>query len=191
MQFLLNRGRYALRFLPALLLVFALILPAHADAAADKKAIDTLFAQLKAAPDAASAGPIVNQIWLRWLTPSDPALAARMRAVIVAREAGASSAAITLLDKLVADFPDYAEGWNQRASIHYLMRDFDASLKDIERTLVLEPRHFGALSGRAMIYLSQNKRALALKAMIAALAINPYLAERKLFPELMQDITRI
>jgi tetratricopeptide (TPR) repeat protein len=146
---------------------------------------------LKAAPDAASAEPIVNQIWFRWLSPSDPALAARMRAVIVAREAGASAAAIALLDKLVVDFPDYAEGWNQRATIHYLMRNFDASLRDIEKTLVLEPRHFGALSGRAMIYLSQNKRALALKAMIAALAINPYLAERKLFPELMQDITRI
>jgi tetratricopeptide (TPR) repeat protein len=191
MQFLRNRARYALRFLPALLLAFALILPAHADDAADKKAINTLFAQLKAAPDAASAVPIVNQIWLRWLTPSDPVLAARMRVVIAAREAGASAAAIELLNKLVADFPDYAEGWNQRATIHYLMRDFDASLKDIDKTLALEPRHFGALSGRAMIYLSQNKRALALKAMIAALAINPFLAERKLFPELMQDITRI
>jgi tetratricopeptide (TPR) repeat protein len=191
MQFLRNRARYALRFLPALLLAFALILPAHADDAADKKAIDTLFAQLKAASDPASAAPIVNQIWLRWLTPSDPVLAARMRVVIAAREAGASAAAIELLNKLVADFPDYAEGWNQRATIHYLMRDFDASLKDIDKTLVLEPRHFGALSGRAMIYLSQNKRALALKAMIAALAINPFLAERKLFPELMQDITRI
>jgi tetratricopeptide (TPR) repeat protein len=191
MQLLLIRARYALRFLPALLLAFALILPSHADEAADQKAIDTLFTQLKAAPDAASAEPIVNQIWFRWLSPSDPALAARMRAVIVAREAGASAAAIALLDKLVVDFPDYAEGWNQRATIHYLMRNFDASLRDIEKTLVLEPRHFGALSGRAMIYLSQNKRALALKAMIAALAINPYLAERKLFPELMQDITRI
>jgi tetratricopeptide (TPR) repeat protein len=191
MQFLRNRARYALRFLPALLLAFALILPAHADDAADKKAINTLFAQLKAAPDPASAAPIVNQIWLRWLTPSDPVLAARMRVVIAAREAGASAAAIELLNKLVADFPDYAEGWNQRATIHYLMRDFDASLKDIDKTLALEPRHFGALSGRAMIYLSQNKRALALKAMIAALAINPFLAERKLFPELMQDITRI
>jgi tetratricopeptide (TPR) repeat protein len=191
MQLLLIRARYALRFLPALLLAFALILPSHADEAADRKAIDTLFTQLKAAPDAASAEPIVNQIWFRWLSPSDPALAARMRAVIVAREAGASAAAIALLDKLVVDFPDYAEGWNQRATIHYLMRNFDASLRDIEKTLVLEPRHFGALSGRAMIYLSQNKRALALKAMIAALAINPYLAERKLFPELMQDITRI
>jgi tetratricopeptide (TPR) repeat protein len=191
MQLLLIRARYALRFLPALLLAFALILPSHADEAADRKAIDTLFTQLKAAPDAASAEPIINQIWFRWLSPSDPALAARMRAVIVAREAGASAAAIALLDKLVVDFPDYAEGWNQRATIHYLMRNFDASLRDIEKTLVLEPRHFGALSGRAMIYLSQNKRALALKAMIAALAINPYLAERKLFPELMQDITRI
>jgi tetratricopeptide (TPR) repeat protein len=191
MQLLLIRARYALRFLPALLLALALILPAHADEQADRKALDVLFTQLKAAPDADSAVPIVNRIWYRWLTPSDPVLASRMRTAVAAREAGDTAAALELLDKLVVDFPNYAEAWNQRATIKYLVYDFDASLKDIEKTLALEPRHFGALSGRAMIYLAQHKRPLALKAMIAALAINPFLAERKLFPELMQDITRI
>ena len=50
--------------------------------------------------------------------------------------------------------------------------------------LELEPRHFGALSGRALIYLQQGKRALAIKDMAAAVAVHPFLSERQLFPEL-------
>ena len=69
--------------------------------------------------------------------------------------------------------------------------DFDASLADIDTVLRLEPRHFGALSGRALIYLQQGKRALAVKDMAAALQVHPFLNERFLFPELAQDVTRI
>jgi tetratricopeptide (TPR) repeat protein len=188
MQALLAHVRYALRLITALLLALALAAPAMAD---DKSDLDPLFAQLKAAPDAVTAQAISGQIWYHWLNPSDPELAERMRVITAAREAGDSSAALELLDKLVADYPDYAEGWNQRATLNYMAYDFDASLADIKKVLALEPRHFGALSGRALIYLALNKRALALKDMIAALAINPFLSEKKLFPELMQSITRI
>jgi tetratricopeptide (TPR) repeat protein len=191
MQAIVLNTRYALRFFLALAIAFAFFTPVYADAAADKKAIDPLFIQLKNAPDAATARTIVSQIWYHWFTPSDPALASRMRVVLAAREAGDLTEAIQLADDLIKDYPDYAEGWNQRATMNYMAHEFDASLADIEKTLALEPRHFGALSGRAMIYLAQNKRALALKDIIAALAINPFLAEKSLFPELMQDITRI
>lgn len=168
-----------------------LCIPARADEARDKAALDQLFAELKLAPDARTAGEIDQRIWIHWTTPSDPLLAGRMGEVLAARRVGDIPGAIILLNRLVADYPTYAEGWNQRATMYYMMGEFEASLADIENVLKYEPRHFGALSGRAMIYLQQGKRALAIKDMAAALELHPFLNERRLFPELLQDVTRI
>ncbi len=159
--------------------------------AEDRVALDTLFMQLQAAPDASAAQQITARIWLYWTTPSDPQLAARMREAIATHRMGDIPGAITLLDRLIADYPDYAEGWNQRATLYYVIGNFEASIADCGKVLALEPRHFGALSGRALMYLQLGKRALALKDMSAALAIHPFLDERMLFPELQRDITRI
>lgn len=173
----------------ALALIFAI--PAAADETRDRAALDQLFAELKTAPDAATAQEIDQRIWLYWTTPSDPQLAGRMRELLAARRLGDLNRGITLADRLIEDYPDYAEGWNQRATMHYMLGDLDASLADCAEVLAREPRHFGALSGRALIYLQQGKRALALKDMAAAVALHPFLNERRLFPELQQDITRI
>lgn len=165
--------------------------PAHADEAADRAALDRLFAELRTAPDAAAAQRIDDQIWRIWTSPSDDNLRLRMLDVLEARSNFDLRRALKLLDVLVADFPDYAEAWNQRATIHYMLGDYDASLADIERVLALEPRHFGALAGRVLIYLAEGKRQQALKDMVDALAIHPFLSEKQLFPELQQDMTRI
>lgn len=164
---------------------------AFADDAADRAAIDKLFAELRVAPDAATAQAIDAQIWTYWTTPSDPILAGRMHEVLTARGMGDAAGALRLLDKLIADYPDYAEAWNQRATIYYTLGDFDASIADCEKVLAIEPRHFGALSGRALMYLQLGKRALALKDMAAALAVHPFLNERRLFPELGEPMTQI
>lgn len=185
-------GRATARLFAAMCMAAALLLaPAAAGEAEDRAALDQLFAQLRLAPDAEAARRIDRQIWMLWTTPSDPELAGRMNDVLEARRAGDIASAIDMLDTLVADYPDYAEGWNQRATLLYLVDDLEASLADIDRVLALEPRHFGALSGRALIYLQQGKRALALRDMVDALALHPFLSERRLFPELRQDVTRI
>jgi tetratricopeptide (TPR) repeat protein len=114
-----------------------------------------------------------------------------MGEILLARREGDLTGALALADRLIADHPDYAEAWNQRATLHYMLGDLDAALADCAEVLVREPRHFGALSGRSLIYLQQGRRALALKDMAAALEIHPFLSERQLFPELQQDITRI
>jgi tetratricopeptide (TPR) repeat protein len=173
----------------ALLLGLA-ILPVRADAAADKTALDSHFSELKTAPDAAAASAIDQQIWHIWLTPSDVDLAARMGAVVAAEQQGDLSTALDLVGKLIADHPDYAEGWNQRATVEYELNDFTDSLADIDKVLALEPRHFGALSGRVLIYLAEGDHAMALKAMLAALAIHPFLSEQALFPELSRPQTQ-
>lgn len=164
---------------------------AAADEAEDRTALDRLFAELRTAPDAATAQQIGQRIWIYWTMPSDPLLAARMGELLAARRQGDLRGAITLADGLIADHPDYAEAWNQRATLYYLLGDLDASLADCAEVLAREPRHFGALSGRSLIYLQQGKRSLALKDMAAALEIHPFLSERQLFPELQQEITRI
>jgi tetratricopeptide (TPR) repeat protein len=178
------------RALLALVLAFLLALPASADEAADKAALDKLFVQLQDAPDAETAQALSNQIWVVWTTPSDPALAARMRDVMEARALLDFDSGIKLLDQLILDYPDYAEGWNQRATLYYMVGDFEASIADCAKVLELEPRHYGALSGRALMYLQLGKRSLALRDMKAALELHPFLAERQLFPELQQEITR-
>ena len=154
-------------------------------------ALDELFARLAAAPDQASAQAIDNQIWAIWMTPSDPDLARKMEEALGARRFGDYRNAVRLLTDIIAEYPDYAEAWNQRATIYYLMGDFEASIADCAEVLEREPRHFGALSGRALMYLQLDKRPLALKDMATALEIHPFLNERHLFPELQREMTRI
>jgi len=177
--------------LAAALLLSMLTMAPRADEASDHVTLDKLFSELKSAPDAATAHLIDQQIWLMWLVPSDPELAGRMSAVLAAQHEGNYQAELTLLNKLVIDYPNYAEGWNQLATLEYLMDNFDASLADIDRVLSIEPRHFGALSGRVLIYLAEGNRPKALQAMMAALAVHPFLAEKALFPELNQPATQI
>ena len=174
-----------------ILLLLLLTGMARAQAEREAEALDQLFAQLRIAPDASAAQDITQKIWIVWTSPADPLLAARMREILQLRNNMDLPGALALLDELVVDYPEYAEGWNQRATIHYLMSNYDASLADIDKVLQFEPRHFGALVGRAVIYRSQGKQTLAVKDMAAALAVHPFLVERALFPELLDDVTRI
>lgn len=174
-----------------LLPLLAAIGPAYAVEYTDGAALDELFAQLKMAQSADDANEIVQQIWAYWLAPDDPELASRMDQVKTRIGNGDFTGAIKTLDTVVKDFPDYAEGWNQRATLYYETGQLDASLADIAKVLAIEPRHFGALSGRVAIELQQGKRADALKDMVAALAIDPYVSGREMFPELAQNVTHV
>ena len=173
------------------LLVAAAPLPAFAADYPDSAALDELFGELKSAPTAAEAADLTQQIWNVWFNPDVPELKARMAKAGLAMNGGDPGTALALLTAIVTDYPDYAEGWNQRATLYYELGNLDASLADIEKVLALEPRHFGALSGRVLIYLKQGKRADALRDMLAALAIDPYLGEKALFPELSQNTTNV
>jgi tetratricopeptide (TPR) repeat protein len=178
--------------LRALFVVFALA-PAPLLAAdyVDRAALDELFAQLRVAQSAGEANDLTQQIWSYWLSPDDPELAAIMLDARSATSIGNLPGALAILNGVVSRYPDYAEGWNQRATLYYLMGNLGASLADIDKVLALEPRHFGALSGRVTIYLKQGKRAEALRDMMTALAIDAYLSQRELFPELAQNVTHV
>lgn len=173
----------------ALLLALLLAAPSAALAASygDTDALNALFEKLKIAESPMEAEVLTEEIWQIWLHPTVPALAAQMDAAGSAMSSGDLKGAKTIFDAVVATYPDYAEGWNQRATLEYETDDLTESLADIDKVLALEPRHFGALSGRVLIELQQDRHDDALKDMIAALAIHPYLSERALFPELSKD----
>jgi len=171
--------------------VLAAARPALADPYIDNAAVDELFEELRLANNAVEADEISRQIWSYWFTPSDTKLATRMSVAGNFLGEGNIIESLRELDGIVAEYPDYAEGWNQHATVNYMLDRLDDSLADIDKVLAIEPRHFGALSGRVLIYLKQGKHAEALKDMIAALAIHPYLSERRFFPELAQDVTHV
>lgn len=92
-----------------------------------------------------------------------------------ALQAGDSAAAIEHLTALVDHAPDFAEGWNLRASAYYMAGQFGPALEDLGRALTLEPRHFGALAGLGVILEEMGMEARALEAYRAAAAIHPHL----------------
>src|SRR5262249_29870869 len=87
--------------------------------------------------------------------------------------------ALEAYDAMVKVAPAFAEGWNKRATVEFLAGDFTASVADIQKTLALEPRHWGALSGLGQIYVALNNDEAALRAFKQALEINPHLASVK------------
>ena len=126
-------------------------------------------------------------IWERWLNSGDVEVNKLMDFTIAAMNARAYSLAINYLDSIVAMKPDYAEGWNKRATVYWLMRDYDKSLADIQHTLALEPRHWGALAGLGMIMRDRGEKKKAVEAFRQALAIDPNLDDVKVGLELLED----
>ncbi|MGI9462983.1 MAG: tetratricopeptide repeat protein [Aestuariivirgaceae bacterium] len=148
-----------------------LVGPAFADQTDPR--LTGLFADLKVISGPAAAAPIERKIWTIWLETQDETVQALMKKGIERMGAGDLRTALAAFNHVVEAAPDFAEGWNKRATVYYLMEKFDESLADIITTLKLEPRHFGALSGRGLIYVRLEDLNKALTAFEAALAVNP------------------
>jgi tetratricopeptide (TPR) repeat protein len=138
-----------------------------------KRELDVLFERLADASSPAEAAPLEREIWAIWFEVGDPVLDRRMREGSLAMDRGDGDAALAAFDAVIATRPDFAEAWNRRATLYFLMRRFTESVADIERTLALEPRHFGALSGLALIREAQNEPFAALEALEQVCRIHP------------------
>lgn len=151
--------------------------PATADEAYGKR----LFESLRNAHSEVEGRAIENAIWEMWMAQAPTEEIARsIRDAMDARESYDYTRALALLDAAVTAAPDYAEAWNQRAFVRFLREDFEGSLTDIDRALQLEPRHFGALSGRALVLMRFGRMEAAQRALREAVAIHPWLKERAL-----------
>ena len=101
---------------------------------------------------------------------------------------GELSKAYVVFSKIIEVEPDWAEAWNKRATTLFLMNEYESSLADIEITLVLEPRHFGALSGQALNYIELNLYEKAIESYKAAQKIYPLLDSAKKMIPALQDL---
>ena len=144
-------------------------------ASQDDPRLDALFGKLKSTNDVSEAQSIEQAIWRVWLVSGDDKIDAIMAKGIRAMTFSDHATALGAFDEIVSLAPGFAEGWNKRATIHYLLGDFRSSAADIESTLALEPRHFGALSGLGLVRLAQGEEAKALEAFEAALEVHPHL----------------
>ena len=138
--------------------------------------LPSLFRDLKSAGSAADAAPIEARIWVIWTASGDSAIDGLMAVGLAAMGAKRYDDALGAFDRVVSRQPDFAEGWNKRATAHYLMGNYRKSADDIERTLALEPRHFGALSGLGLVELALGNEQAALEAFERALDIHPHMA---------------
>lgn len=135
--------------------------------------LPALFDRLKTAVNPFEARRIEGVIWDTWMASDDAEVNRLMAAGIEAMATVDYKAALEAFDRIVALAPAFAEGWNKRATVLYLMGEYTASIADVDKTLALEPRHFGALSGLGLIQTELEHEEEALEAFEQALAINP------------------
>ena len=151
-----------------------LFLTCAAVQAEDVAKLDGLFDRLKTA-DVAEAGRIETEIWIEWSKSGSPALDLLLQRGKDAMDLGDYPAAIEHFSAIIDQDPDFAEAWNARATAFYMAGDFGPSIADIGHVLTLNPRHFGALSGLALILEDTGKPERALEVYRAALALNPHM----------------
>jgi tetratricopeptide (TPR) repeat protein len=146
--------------------------------------LDVLFVQLKHPPDG-DWRSVESQIWRIWShsgSDSMDFLLARGRA---AMRAGSFDKAVEHLTALTDHAPNFAEGWNARATVYFMMDKYGLAIADIQRTLALNPRHFGAMSGLAMIFERLDQPKKALEVYRKAQTIHPFR------PDILKAIKRL
>lgn len=137
------------------------------------KRLDNLFADLKRERNEKAAERIAGRIWNEWNHSRSASTDLMMQWSQKAIEKKKYDIALDFLDQVVLLSPKYAEGWNRRATVHFMMNNYRKSMADIDKTLQLEPRHFGALSGMAQIMKNTDHKELALSAYQRVLDIYP------------------
>ena len=154
-----------------MLLLLCLSAPAEADQKDPR--LPELFQALAGAPSPELAQPVELRIWEIWFEHPDPVIVKLMDNAVRAMAVDDYATAERALDQVVKLAPDFAEGWNRRATLYFLMGRIDASLADIDAVLALEPRHFGALSGQGLCFLAQENLEAAAQSFEHALDVNP------------------
>ncbi|MEM7426118.1 MAG: tetratricopeptide repeat protein [Pseudomonadota bacterium] len=141
----------------------------------DARLLDNLMARLQRSTSQEQAKAIEHTILQLWLRVYSPSVEVLMKQAIRAMNDEKYAPALTLLDTVIELAPDYAEAWNKRATAYFYERDYERSLADIEQVLQLEPRHFGALTGRGLVEQARGNKKEALDAFRKALEVHPYL----------------
>ena len=146
-----------------------------ASPAGSQTVLDTLFDKLRTATDPVAVQTLEQGIWEQWTMVPDPAHRRLMVRGIAEMQQQELQSAVITFTKLIEIAPELSEAWNKRATVHWLLANFPASLDDICETVKREPRHFGAYSGLGMIRAEMGEHARAAAAFELARKWNPHI----------------
>ena len=150
-------------------------------------ALDGLFERLAVTTSDEEASNITREIWQRWTANDDPSISQLMQIGIRGLSYSSYRRALQSFDQIIEMAPEFAEGWNRRATLYYHIKEYRRSIDDIKQTLRLEPRHFGAWSGLGLISVAQDNYSGALAAFKKALSINPHLPNIRRYVQKLED----
>lgn len=145
---------------------------------AEAESLDALFAALAIAGEH-EWQPLQQQIMARWARSDSPSMTFLLSRATRAMEEKEYDDALLFLNDLIRLAPDYPEAFNRRATLYFLQEDYGRSVADIQRTLALEPRHFGALAGLGIIMDRLDRDEQAYRVFQRALEIHPHLEGAK------------
>ena len=135
--------------------------------------LDGFFKTLQSSENEGELQAAEANIWEIWFDSGEPEIDLVMQSGARAVQEGDLPYAEELYTQVIEKLPDFAEGWNRRATVRYYLKDYDGSMEDIQRTLILEPRHFGATWGLGMILGSRRDFTGAIAAFERLLEIKP------------------
>jgi len=125
--------------------------------------------------DAALAARAEARLWEIWCHSGVPEVDALLRQGAEAMERREFQKAEALFTRIIERAPDFAEGWNKRATVRYLAEDYAGSISDCEETLARNRHHFGALSGQGLCHMALGRYREAATLFRRALAVHPHL----------------
>lgn len=170
-----------LRIVLAVFIAVILVNTSHAQRAIPAAKIDKLFVELKSADNYNEARRVEKQLWDAWKVDSTNARARELMWLgIISMEQNELDSAVLMFDGVIENDPDWAEGWNKRATINFFLGKYEASIRDIKETLVREPRHFGSLTGMAHIFTVMEDDENAMLFFRRALSYHPYLKDARI-----------
>jgi len=159
---------------------------AKGDIPLSERSLDDLYAALATEKDEAAADAAEREIQRRWMISGSDTVDLLMSWAQDAMTRQDFGTALSYLDTVTILKPNYAEGWNRRATLHFMRDDYGKAIADLEKVIRLEPRHFGALSGLGMMLREIGEEDAALPVLRRALEIDPRLSDevRKAVDEL-------
>ena len=125
--------------------------------------------------DAALAARAADALWQMWHRSGDPRLDDLLHRGVEAMESQDLAAADAAFTRLIDEAPAFAEGWNKRATLRYVAKDYEAAIADCRETLSRNPNHFGALSGQGLCHFMRGQFREAAELFRRTLAVHPHL----------------
>ena len=172
-------------YLISRIFLFFIIIPISFPHKAYSSELDNLFLKLKLSDNAVLARNYESKIWKIWLNSgSSDASNNQMQIGLKLMENGQLVHAKKVFEEISIKDPNWAESYNKIATIKFLKGDYSGSINDIQKTLKLEPRHFGAISGLVQINIILKNYEQALKNLEYVLKIHPNIGIKKLRPYL-------